>query len=357
MAADSRNTGENQIILSIPGPKFADFITGWLGKPQVINRVVVGTFVVTRDDLFGIHQLLNQRLSDQNEAALVQFQARIRYEDDLTIELSSIEDLAGYAEIKPAITDEISLTWVYLITFRGKVVPERQQIEVLFRRKRERGVYEVMDGEVVVRRGNNSPRVVSNKGSGYSVITISHTLRSWGSDIEGLLYNHVRTLFRDRRSNTAKLINRGSIVIGYCMFLGVASVLVAIGKFILRRITASYEISPLSSNMSTADAIALLNHKLDLLYTFSGGGRGAALTVGIVTYLVIGAVLAILSAIFVKAQADAVPPSHLVFTAQDDIHLQDENAAYQREWQGAAVCFLLSILGSIIANIITVVFW
>lgn len=119
-------------MLPCPPDQFRDFIAGLLGKPQTIERYVEGPFELTKPDAENLYHLLDQRISSQNDATLVQFTARIIYSDNSSVLLNSFSDFQSYNEVKPLISTGLHLSWTYLIQFKNKSFPEKQNIDISF---------------------------------------------------------------------------------------------------------------------------------------------------------------------------------------------------------------------------------
>jgi len=162
--------------------QFAEFITSLLGSPQKITKRIKGNFEIHLTDLQQFYNLINQRITQQNHGKLLQFKTKIYYNDDSSVQLGSYNELVSYNEVKPVISDAVKMTWTYLIQFADKKVPEKQEIELMIISAPIRNVLE--DDDVI--------RIFPTFGE--FRISISHTARSWGSDIESLLTNQINSL-------------------------------------------------------------------------------------------------------------------------------------------------------------------
>jgi hypothetical protein len=172
--------GPPAVILPCSPDQFREFIAGLLGQPQTIRRFLPAPFEVTKDDAINLFHLLDQRLSSQNDATLIQFTASLRYDDNSSVVLNSFEDFYAYNEVKPLVSDGLDLNWTYLIQFPNKTVPEKQNIDVTFSSEHH----------------HRPPHVFieyERLGSGIS-IQIQHTARTWGVDIDALLTGHLKLL-------------------------------------------------------------------------------------------------------------------------------------------------------------------
>jgi len=208
--SDSNNSNFYSVMLPCGHDDFREFISGLLGKPQEIERMLRGEFELKKEDINNIFHLVDQRISQQNEASLTQFTVKVLYNDDSSIFLNSLEDFMNYNEIRPLISESIYLTWVYLIKFRDKATPEKQTITLrIFTQPAER-YHDVLEDEIVFRKSAHD--FMNSR----FVINIENTARSWGVDIESLLVGHIRTLIK-KHDKTLKYLNKNSSKAGIFM--------------------------------------------------------------------------------------------------------------------------------------------
>jgi hypothetical protein len=163
---------------------------------------------VTRADAENLHHLLDQRLSSQNDATLVQFTARIVYGDNSSVLLNSFSDFHSYNEVKLLVSTALHLNWTYLIQFKNKRFPEKQTIDVSF-------TTGSLDFE-------STPRII-DEGAWVRLqpprnlpgfIRIQHTDRTWGVDIEALLKGQIETLIKPV-PRARRITNKYSGIIGF----------------------------------------------------------------------------------------------------------------------------------------------
>nr|WP_154928900.1 hypothetical protein [Pantoea agglomerans] len=177
----SRESGKNySVVLPCEPQVFGDFISSILGKPQTINKAVFGYFTIDSNDITNIHNLIQQRIHQQNEATLIQFTANIFFSDKSSVLINSIDAYENYNEIKKVSCISIELSWVYLIQFKGKESPEKQEINIS------------IGGGNYLRSPFSSSFYSRHLNAIDDVITINirHTERTWGVDMESLLTNH-----------------------------------------------------------------------------------------------------------------------------------------------------------------------
>ncbi|TQI71265.1 hypothetical protein JM79_2192 [Gramella sp. Hel_I_59] len=170
-----------QVALPFNENQFKDFLVSLLGKPQTITKNFNGSFEFTKDDIISLHQLLDNRILQQNDARLIQFRATVSYNDSSSVTLSGFDHLVNYNETLPIVSTSIHLTWQYLIKFRDKKNYEMQEVTIS-----------------LVGNSQDSISYDEDFGGYYPghnriFIRIKHTARTWGADIENLIIKHLKT--------------------------------------------------------------------------------------------------------------------------------------------------------------------
>ena len=184
------SAGEHQnygVMLPCTEENFAEFISDILSTKQRIRTRVSGRYIITKDEVSNIYNVLMQRVSMQNKGSLVSFNINVSYDDTTSISLNSLEEFIQYAEVKPHSAVSMSLSWVFLINFPGRNVPGKESVTVDFMKHGGdlfflRTGFPFFPGRV--ERANIFPFTIS----------IEHSNRTWGVDIESLLQNHIKTL-------------------------------------------------------------------------------------------------------------------------------------------------------------------
>lgn len=179
--SEPKKSSAGQVALPFNEEQFKDFIVSLLGKPQTISKRFTGTFDIDKDNLIALYQVLNQRINQQNDARLIQFRATISYDDNSTVTLNGFDHLVNYNETLPLVSVSVHLTWQYLLKFRDKDSFEKQEISISFQTANDGNPVGSMDEFYHPYRNTVGFR-------------ISHTARTWGADIEGLLSKHIKTI-------------------------------------------------------------------------------------------------------------------------------------------------------------------
>ncbi len=330
-------------------------MSGLLGKPQTIQRALSGDFLIRRDDLLGLHHLIWQRVTDQNEGTLIQFVATLHYDDGLSVEIGSVVEFENYAEVRAHTTKHVSLSWVYLIKFRGRKNPERQQIEVTFRKGRVGDAMFDVDFETT--RRIIEYRTIHRGGPPMVFVKISHTMRSWGMDMESLISDHLRVFLKEKKRGISWAMDSFSVVMGWITGGAIGSIMLMMGVQLLRTATQSYTVGVPKPGASVPDALAMLSQKIDLLYSFIGGGRGATIAIVSLLYVVVGIVLSVLAGIAIQDGGSNRFPSFILFTQQDEKQRDQAMQRFQSGWKRTAFGFSLAVFGGVVANAVTYMLW
>lgn len=173
-----------QVALPFDDEQFKDFIVSLLGKPQTITKYIRGSFEINKENIISLFEIINQRIYQQNDSNLIQFRASIYYNDNTTVTLNGFDHLVHFNEKLPLISRAVHLTWQYLVKFRDKETFEKQEISVSFITDNNGPIPSFDDGE---------HQRYYDSGINFR---ISHTARTWGADIEGILTKNLETLVR-----------------------------------------------------------------------------------------------------------------------------------------------------------------
>lgn len=335
---------EYGIVLPCEPKDFGQFVSSLLGKPQIIERSYEKIFEIKHSDIVNTFQLVNQRINQQNESTLIQFTVKIIYHDDSSVLLNSLEEFEHYNEIRPLESVGVVLSWVYLVTFKNKRVPEKQSIDLSFRSEGSVDGFIAEDGIITV-----SSRQRYRSAGGF--LRISHTERTWGVDIESLLTGHVKTLFK-KQSKTALFINRysdkiGSFV-GSVFFVGaLLCVYITTNQFI-----NSYLETVKNLNSEHLLISEILIQKIDLLTDIISKGVWPRFVFAVISFIVISAMISIILGVWVTGKADKRPQSFVLLSKKALEHRERMETQIKRDWAMFYVSIIISIVTGIVSNIL-----
>jgi len=337
---DSNRTA---VLLPCEPDQFRDFISGLLGKPQVIGRVIRGPFNVGRNDIENLYYLIDQRISSQNDATLIQFTARIVFDDKSSVLLNSFADFMSYKEVKPLVSNSVHLSWTYLIKFRNKSVPEKQQVDVscIADYSRE-DIFHDFDMAGLILRRQFGPA----SESGNIILRINHTDRTWGTDIEALLTGHLQTLVLVD-SKLRQFVRKYSGTIGLIGAVSLFGSVVYAGWGTFDRIqehaTAGAR-ALLADESTNAEQIAKIIRTI-LQYTIENPTQKySGIAVVFAAVLFIGCII---FGVVLASFAESSKPSFVVLTSKAEEMRKIELNRDQNNWSN----FIMSIFGALVISV------
>lgn len=330
------------VMLPCSPEQFSNFIGGLLGKPQTITQNLRGSFEVSSRDLINIHHLINQRITQQNGGELLQFTARIIFEDDSSVLLNDLDDLLNYNEVRPVISQQVHLSWLYLIRFNDREYPEKQTIDVSF----------ISDGAFVGFDEVTLMRSLLKRNAGNVTFRIQHTARTWGSDIQALLDSHLHGLLTPE--NVVKEMARThSNKVQTLTFAGIlASTLYSIYAS-SRHLLSSRKVELLALLNGKGSVDVKLNGmlaaiyddpwKIFLLYSFG--------------YFVIAFIVAIFAVMWMDSSITRSKPSFVLLTPVSERYKKIRLSNYRNQWYSFFGSMAISIVTGVISSVIYAKFW
>jgi hypothetical protein len=335
---DARSSGSKAVILPCEPDQFSDFIAALLGKPQTIDKIIHGQYELKKSDIENLYHLLDQRISSQNVATLVQFSVRILYDDSSSVLLNSFSDFESYNEVKPLISQGVTLSWTYLVKFNNKKFPEKQQIDIGFLTRESFEDFVLYS--VVVHPNMRRP-------TGDITLRISHTDRSWGTDLQALLVGQLETLLH-QYPMFRKLVRRYSGTVGTtsAIMLGGSLGFAAwriIDHFKERALAEAKDIA--LANPTTIPELAKISKTtLNMLIANPAGDYlGALIVFGTVAF--IGSVV---FGVMVSSFAEATKPSFVLLTRKAK---ESRDASVTRD-KNNWTRLLVSVGGAIVLSVI-----
>lgn len=175
---DENRPGEFKVVLPCEVSEFGEFISGLLGKSQIMEGSIAGAIDVTAQDIKNIYELIQQRVTAQNKGGRVNLEITVFYSDGNSVTHNNWGDFDNFYPIDEAYPIEVLLSVSYLIEFNHTPSAQKQSIEVSlsaeFNKWKDRKRVRYFDA-----------------GAQYR---IEYTDRTWASDIAGLLKSHFTKL-------------------------------------------------------------------------------------------------------------------------------------------------------------------
>jgi hypothetical protein len=179
---------ENALIIPLTDKTvLGEFIAGLLGQRRSIEQRFENlTFNIDMNWLHNLDAIISQRLSSQNEAKLVSFNARFFFDSGKILTLNDEASFKSFHDISNEIAVGLDLRWAYLVKFPTSKLPEKQEIRFSA----------FTDNRVVSR---------NPKKEFYSFIDFADSKReelffsiqftnvTWGEDISAHISNYIRS--------------------------------------------------------------------------------------------------------------------------------------------------------------------
>ncbi|EMM6492931.1 hypothetical protein RJO42_002273 [Enterobacter hormaechei] len=340
LIVDSGDGSQNYgVMLPCEPSSFGRFISQLLGKPQLIEKAIYGSFKVDQQDLISTHYLISQRINQQNEATFIQFTAKMFFSDDSSVEINTFDEFVSYSEVKKVNCTLINLSWTYLIKFKNRNIAEKQQIEITFGGAGH-SYYPTR------LRNRNSFTTAGN----CIYISINHTERTWGVDIESLLTSHLQNFIVDVKK-IPELVHKNSEKIGFltgAVFFGFST---AGAMFTILKLAKNYsdEISKITGQVGADD---LTSKKIDFLLNITSTGVWPRFILGLVFFMIIALIVSVVLAAWVSVRAESKHQSWILITE----HSKEQYVSYLSSLKSKAKVFyggiIISIICGVVGNII-----
>jgi hypothetical protein len=327
------------VVLPCPPDQFRDFIAGLLGRAQTIESWVDGPFEVDRQGVENLFHLIDQRISSQNEASLVQFTARIIYDNRSSVLVNSLQEFLSYNEVKPLIALGLHLSWSYLIKFQNKKFPEKQVIVISF------------DSTIsnYSSSGVSSLRLMYREAAPIT-LRIEHTDRTWGADIEALLRGQLEMLRRPI-GKARRLSNRYSGVIG--SFAAATAFMLTL--FATYRISSEFAASQTARLVAAVQNIAPseeVARKLTFLTDLVTGGIWPRFTLFVAVLLLGLTVGSIALGVIISEQSHVKVPSFVLLTKRSRENKEIQAARLKNSWYVLLGTFAGAMVLGVLSNAI-----
>lgn len=330
------------VLLPCTPDQFSNFIGGLLGKPQTISQGMPGSFEVSSRDLVNIHHLLHQRISQQNGGELIQFTARIIFNDHSSVLINDLSDLINYNEVRPITSQQVHLSWIYLIRFNDRAYPEKQTVDLSF----------MSDGGSVYLDADMILPSWALKRADSVAFRIQHTARTWGADIQSLLDTHLRGLLTPE-STLKTFSRRHTVRLQFGTFFGIIIAMMISIVISSRNLIEHRAMEVKSLINSTVGNEAKLNAVLSSIYN----DPWKIFMMYSVGYFVIAFIVALVAALWMDSSLTRPKPSFIMLTPQSERYKRELLSRYRYQWVSFFGSMSSSIITGIISSILYAKFW
>ncbi len=128
----SSNQNVPYFIVPVNPKKYAEFVSNLIKSPHVYSKNYHSPFTINFSSAISLSEMIQQRVHEQNSGNLVEFRCEIFFIDGSSITIPNFDAFNSFFDPIRRYVIGINFTWVYLIRFAGKEIPERQQIDVSF---------------------------------------------------------------------------------------------------------------------------------------------------------------------------------------------------------------------------------
>jgi hypothetical protein len=334
------------VLLPCEPAQFRDFISGLLGRPQTVGRFRSEPFDLRREDIETLYHLINQRVQQQNDATLVQFVVQLTHHDNSTVTLNSFDDFIAYNEVRPLRTNGVNLGWTFLVQFRDRKFPEKQNIDITFDRtgNSRQFLRETGDHHFLL-------MTTEERGVGVVSLQIRHTARTWATDIDALVTGQLE-MFLKVRSAIQRRLNKWSDGLG---LLSGGSFLLA-SLFFAAQTTVYYNRVKAAAVehyfTQPAASITELGTRLDTLYVVLIKDKISGFVPYGLLFLVAAFVVSIAVGTAVGLAAGASPKSLIILTKADLRAAEKEYSRRKLLWAKLMASIAGSIATGVIGNLL-----
>jgi hypothetical protein len=339
----SGSVEEGYLLLPYSKDEFKEFISSLLGTPQAIKREFVGGFVVGTDDVRNIHQLISQRIQQQNDATLAKFDAQIVFNDGSSVELNSLGDLLVYNEVRPVVSRALHVRWDWLVKFQDKQVPEKQSIQLSFAgfsTTRKRLISADDAPEMLVRRG------------GAISLRIEYTARTWGVDMDALLSNHILGIIKHEPPFKRFFhTHHGRISLGSGALFLITS---WVGAVVATRSISHARLRELQQILPSSQATDLtqVREAITFIATFVAGGAWSQYFFALMIVLLGSLVLALILAVWIDSSLDLREPGFVLLTKESHKDKERLEAALNKRWRSFWIALSFGVLVEIVGSLV-----
>jgi hypothetical protein len=177
---------QSSITFPLNEESFKEWIISLLGQPESIEAHLTGSFEIGMQDFIDISTVIDDRIIRQNLSSLLEFKAKLFFDDDSSMTFNGVDSFINYIERRSLTCTGFIFTWSYLVKFTNKMSSEKQEILIFSveedrsKSKRESiSLYELFFVDLDTEESSDSKPRIS-----YS---IECTDKTWGIEIAELI--------------------------------------------------------------------------------------------------------------------------------------------------------------------------
>jgi hypothetical protein len=271
------NYNQSSVILPVDIDTYQEFLLSLLGQHESVEGTVRGAFEIGIEDFEHLNQIIDTRIDNQHSSSLLEFRAKLFFNDDSSITFKTIESFVEYRELRYLICENFVFTWTYLVRFNNRNSSEKQEISVFsqkgenFNRKSKSIRYRIISLF-------DKEKARSTNKLNYS---IRCTNREWGIEIATIVQNFLSHSNKVRSSFLTsirhQIIERFDIIEFLFTTLGLMFMLFSLTYLTERNLTMCRELSSLIEN-NTKDSVDIESKINFIIKIVSACSRGTELS-------------------------------------------------------------------------------
>jgi hypothetical protein len=322
---------DNKVSVPVDKKALGEFISGLLGQPQSLERVIDSAFSVNHSWLVHLCSLILQRMNQQNAPEPLAFVADIGYEGGVRRKVTSFPAFEHFSETQNIISKSVKINIAVLIQFPGKIAPERQEIVIDF---------DVQDSRASIMES----LIIKQSAAGKIRVEIRHTERTWADDVLRLITDELENI-QVKESRLKKRLRNAIFPFATFVFPITMIAAMSFDLFLGRNKGNTNSQSAQLLIADKGETLSVFNAKLNLLLTQLIDGNETKRGFPIV----IGSTVLIAIVLFLGGALLARPmPSFVVLSRAAEKHEADT----MRRLKNKTWLLLLSMCGSVVLGVV-----
>jgi uncharacterized membrane protein len=188
---------------------------------------------------------------------------------------------------------------------------------------------------------------LANQSGSYIEISIAHTARTWGNDIESLLTGHISSFIKPE-SKFKQFIYKQSGWIGFTFgslffLITLFGAYLTVNKFVALQMSTAQDF--LRSEISVSDKVTYLIQAINQ-------GAWPRFQYALLLFIFISLVIAVFLGAWVNTSAENHPRSFLLLSREAEEDRSRHLEKRKRKWLVFAISIIVSIISGIISNFI-----
>lgn len=330
-------TPTNAIVsLNLQKKDVAGFIATLFDRPRTLERSWSRPFDINLNWIVDLHNVITQRIQNQNHVELAGFIFRLQFEDSTMVTIPSLNEFLSFRDVSSRQPVYISLSWTFLVQFPGSDLPNAQSI--LF--TAQSGYPSASENETsIIDRVALKLSAPVQYSDMYA--RVDYTEVTWGQDVMNWIAQKVELSFKPRGAARDLVSTAARLWLPLLLLLAV---------IVLPLVHRSEQIKQTllqRGQVINSSAENVVSQKLDYLIILLERG-----TSGFTVAFWIAAIAIAAFPISIFMLAKSQPVSHLVFNETSEIRRAGEVQRRQNLFWGGWVALSIGVIGSLLASVL-----